>query len=211
MTSKYATKVKKLTSDLSSGELMRLIKAKDMPSVVFLISYILVVLPFTIRFFKEFSNINDVISAITEDANVKAWLNILYTIVLGAFLGFLEYTSINLGIRIWQMSIKEGKLYAVILCFFACQSLPVLSTYYEISNVKFLKVKTQLDTDKKDIEKQFTQKLTNLNGQLDTKKEALEKSRSERSNKINNGYKQGSPEVNQIQKELNKKKQSRII
>lgn len=106
----------------------------SIPSLVFSIAYGLVVLPFTVQFFTEIAN-----PSTTATFFNLIPLEQLHTFALPVFLFILELITVQLAMSFWRSNGSDRVL--IIGLFLAAQTLPMVSTYYDVRARDFEDIK----------------------------------------------------------------------
>ena len=104
------------------------------PRFIVTVSYTLVVLPYTVRFFND-------LAAISLENEFRLFgiipLSKCHEYFLPIFLCALEFASIHLSITFWKKKEKAFEYILIILLFLFCQSYAMSSVYYDIRNKEF--------------------------------------------------------------------------
>ncbi|MBT9170399.1 MAG: hypothetical protein DDT18_00740 [Actinobacteria bacterium] len=122
---------------------------------VFAISYTAVVLPYTISFFRTIA---------TPTTNETLML-MAHNFALPILLSALEFAAVMLACALWQKAASTKKVVILIL-FLSCQTIPMLSLYYDVRGKDYQIEKKSHDNSKKDLMDSLSNRIKSVNGQI---------------------------------------------
>ena len=150
------------------------------PSIVVgVVAYTLVVLPFTVNFFRTIASppkSGDSLFFVIP-------LDIAHLFMLPIFLAALEFVSIRLAISFWSEGEVKQKILVYVL-FLLCQSFAMTSVYYDIRLHNFHDELNVIETTNKNILVAKQQKILTLMNLVGEKTQQTKDSYSERSDQI---------------------------
>lgn len=127
---------------------------------IFTLAYTLTVLPFTVNFFKSIASPSS-----TETLMLIFPLVDAHNFTLPIFLACLEFASIGLACSMWQKKQGTNKLF-ILLLFLACQTIPMLSLYYDVRGKDYQMEKKNHDSNKKELMDSLSNRIKSINGQI---------------------------------------------
>lgn len=141
---------------------------------VFTIAYTLVVLPFTVNFFKN----------IATPSSSEALMSIIpiidaHNFMLPIFLAALEFSSISLAVHFWLRSHGRNRVLILVL-FMACQSYAVTSVYYDVRTKDYHAERNAHESSKVEIIDSLKSRIGGLKEQISTLSTELNGIRKER-------------------------------
>lgn len=132
---------------------------------IFTLAYTLTVLPFTVNFFKSIASPSikeTIMLAIPAIPLVDA-----QNLALPIFLAALEFAAVGLACSLWQKAASTKKVVILIL-FLGCQTIPMVSIFYDIRGKDYQTEKKTYDENKKEKVTALAKRITGLNLQIST-------------------------------------------
>jgi outer membrane murein-binding lipoprotein Lpp len=127
---------------------------------VFTVSYTAVVLPFTVNFFKSIASPSS-----TETLMLMIPVIDAHNFMLPVLLAGLEFAAIGLACALWKKAASTKKVVILIL-FLSCQTIPMLSLYYDVRGKDYEMEKKSYDNRKKELMDSLSNRVRALNGQI---------------------------------------------
>ena len=144
---------------------------------VFAVSYTAVVLPFTVNFFKSIATPSageTLMLAIPAIPLVDA-----HNFMLPVFLAGLEFAAIGLACALWKKAASTKKVVILIL-FLGCQTIPMLSLYYDVRGRDYQMEKKTFDENRKEKVDAVETRIKSLVAQISTLSKEMKDMRKER-------------------------------
>lgn len=143
---------------------------------IFTLAYTLTVLPFTVNFFKSIASPSS-----NETLLLRFPLVDAHNFMLPIFLAALEFAAVGLAYSMWQKAASTKKLVILIL-FLGCQTLPVLSLYYDVRGRDYQMEKKTFDENRKEKVEAVETRIKSMVAQIATLSKEMKDVRKERHN-----------------------------
>lgn len=163
---------------------------------LFTIAYTLVILPFTVGFFKD-------IASPSSNTKLFQFLSLakVHEFFLPLFLGALEFASIVLAISFWEWQGKQAKRILILVLFILCQSYAVFSVFYDIRGNEFKEIESKREEQEEREAKKIAEEIEKRRESENRKNEILnEKYKAEKEI-----YEK---DVDRLEKDIGNKKQA---
>ncbi|MDP3112504.1 MAG: hypothetical protein Q8M71_10425 [Thermodesulfovibrionales bacterium] len=141
---------------------------------IFTLAYTLTVLPFTVNFFKSIASPSS-----QETLMLIFPLADTHNFALPILLSALEFAAVGLACSLWQKAVSTKKVVILIL-FLGCQTIPMLSLYYDVRGKDYQAEKKTFDENRKEKVDAVETRIKSLVAQISTLSNEMKDMRKER-------------------------------